>query len=82
MTLTNPRLTWTCHVCGNERPDHRISVYKIDRSWAYKLPIGTVIANVRYCNDRADCLDGAPEARTSPILDDDISRGGEKPDGG
>lgn len=47
--------TWTCHVCGNERPDDKISVYSTD------VALGPVKArqNVRYCNDRPECVEGA-----------------------
>lgn len=44
-----PELTWTCHVCGEKRPDGKISVHKI----------GIIGANVRYCNDREACEQGA-----------------------
>lgn len=51
-------LTWTCHICGDERPDARISVFKKPSV----LPGGaTMTQNVRYCNDRPDCLAGAPK---------------------
>ena len=53
--------TWTCHVCGRERPDERISVFKSDRSAAFGLPPGSVGQNVRYCNDRVTCLRDAPK---------------------
>ena len=56
-------IKWTCHVCGELRPDHRISVYKIDRSLEFNLPIGTMIHNVRYCNDRQLCLNRAREVK-------------------
>lgn len=48
-------LTWTCHVCGEERPDRYISV------WTHLRTIGVVEfrENVRYCNDRASCIEGA-----------------------
>lgn len=48
-------LTWTCHVCGRERPDERISV------WTTEKLIGNVPIkqNVRYCNDSPACLEGA-----------------------
>lgn len=52
---TIDKLTWTCHVCGKERPDARISVVKTDMSDQYGLPLGTVEQNVRYCNDNALC---------------------------
>lgn len=51
--------TWTCHVCGDERPDAQISVRQHDRSAAFKLPPGTWLENVRYCNDRSACREGA-----------------------
>jgi hypothetical protein len=46
---------WTCHVCGEERPDDKISVFSTD------VTIGRVQArqNVRYCNDRQACISGA-----------------------
>ena len=48
-------LTWTCHVCKEERPDNKISVLK------KPLEIGgfTGSENIRYCNDRQACIDGA-----------------------
>jgi hypothetical protein len=53
-------LTWTCHVCGRERPDDRISVHHvtIDNGKNDGIPI---TANVRYCNDRQSCYVGAEE---------------------
>jgi hypothetical protein len=53
-------LTWTCHVCGRERPDERISVYSRHVTLG-----GGVVAkeNVRYCNDRPACAAGAIEKR-------------------
>jgi hypothetical protein len=48
--------TWTCHVCGDERPDARISVF----SKTARLHGGVeVTQNVRYCNDRPACVEGA-----------------------
>ena len=49
--------SWTCHVCGDERPDRFISVQKNERELAPGIP---VTENVRYCNDRPACRDGAP----------------------
>lgn len=40
-------MTWTCHVCGDERPDDKISVAK--------HPLGIATVNVRYCKDRPEC---------------------------
>ena len=47
--------TWTCHICGEERPDAQISVYSKPRDFG-----GGVIAqeNIRYCNDREECRAG------------------------
>ena len=45
-------LTWTCHICGKERPDALISVC------TKPLVIdGQVFGdqNVRYCNDNPEC---------------------------
>jgi len=47
-------LTWTCHVCGEDRPDERISVHHRDE----KLAGQTVATNIRYCNDRSACIEG------------------------
>lgn len=52
-------MTWKCHVCKRERPDERISVFKSDISKEHNLPIGTMTQNVRYCNDRPSCIEGA-----------------------
>jgi len=51
------RLTWKCHICGEERPDDRISVRTIDRSAEMGLPPGTFQENIRYCNDNAECVE-------------------------
>lgn len=52
--------TWKCHVCGEERPDDKISVL------SKPLIInGQVVKggqqNIRYCNDRPACIEGAKE---------------------
>ena len=52
--------TWTCHVCGDERPNAQISVYTRDISASMGLPEGSAQFNVRYCNDRPECIAGAP----------------------
>jgi len=49
-------LTWTCHVCKEERPDDKISVL----SKPLKIngqAVGT--QNIRYCNDNPDCISKA-----------------------
>lgn len=50
-------MTWTCHVCGEKRPDAMISVYSTKVDYGYGV-IADV--NVRYCNDKQSCRDGAP----------------------
>lgn len=49
-------LSWTCHICGRERPDDKISVVS--------KPImieGRIIGqqNIRYCNDNEECIQKA-----------------------
>ncbi len=53
-------LTWTCHVCHERRPDNCISVFTKDISGGYDLKPGTVKENIRYCNDKLECINGAP----------------------
>ena len=57
MSLKN--LTWTCHICGRERPDNKISVL----SKALQLNNGRICGqqNIRYCNDNPDCAEKAKE---------------------
>lgn len=50
-------LTWKCHACGDERPDHLISVHKKKS----KLAGCEIEQNIRYCNDRPECLAKAKE---------------------
>lgn len=45
-------LTWTCHVCGERRPDKQISVF-VRRHDEFMQE------NIRYCNDREKCRAGA-----------------------
>jgi hypothetical protein len=47
---------WTCHVCGDYRPDSAISVYSSTIMLAGNIPMQQ---NVRYCNDRPACQEGA-----------------------
>lgn len=53
--------TWTCHVCGEERPDEKISVQN------NHIKIGIeefdCIENVRYCNDNQECAEKAKTYR-------------------
>lgn len=50
---------WKCHVCGSTRPDAQISVHKSDIGVEKGLPPGVMTQNVRYCNDRPSCQQGA-----------------------
>jgi hypothetical protein len=54
-------ITWTCHVCGAERPDDRIST-------AQHLHVNgagvEMKVNVRYCNDNEECF---KEAQVSDL---------------
>ena len=57
MVFDPKTLTWKCHVCGDERPDAKISVF------SKPLMINGQVCgqtNVRYCNDRQACIEGAP----------------------
>ena len=49
-------LTWTCHICKEERPDDKISVYKHPL-----IILGKEVGeqNVRYCNDKLSCIAAA-----------------------
>lgn len=58
-------LTWTCHLCGDDRPDAQISVCSTDISVEKGLPPGTMRQNVRYCNDRFACVEAAKTKRLS-----------------
>ncbi len=55
--------SWTCHICGKERPDNKISVHTIDTSKEHDFPSGTMKQNVRYCNDNEECIKKAPSFR-------------------
>lgn len=52
-------ITWKCDVCGQKRPDDKISVNKADMSERFNLPKGTMQSNVKFCNDKPDCRNGA-----------------------
>lgn len=52
--------TWACNVCGEERPDEKISVYSFAEIWPGNVP---VMQNIRYCNDRPECAEGAKTIR-------------------
>lgn len=51
-------LTWTCHVCGAERPDDKISLASATFPVADGRSEGAV--QLRYCNDRTECKAAAP----------------------
>jgi hypothetical protein len=48
-------MKWTCHICGRERMDERISVIVHKRKIA-GVPFDE---NVRYCNDDMECTEKA-----------------------
>ena len=48
-------MTWTCHICGEERPDEYISVM----SKSLNIPNVDAEQNIRYCNDKPKCAEGA-----------------------
>lgn len=45
-------ITWPCHVCGEVRPDSKISVAKHMAIDGNGVEVGH---NVRYCNDKPSC---------------------------
>ena len=45
-------LTWTCMVCGRDRPDEHVSVLKKRMS----ILEHDYDVNIRYCNDTPGCL--------------------------
>lgn len=54
-------ITWICDVCGEERPDDKITVYKTDLSAKYGLPEGTVTHNAKFCKYNVECMKLAPK---------------------
>lgn len=62
-------LSWTCHACGEERPDAMIGVHKIDVSDHFHMPPGMAFNNVRYCLDRVKCKADAEKIRWVPPRD-------------
>ena len=55
--LSEIPLTWGCHVCKEGRLDRFVSVYTISGETLSGIVFKV---NVRYCNDRQACIDGAP----------------------
>jgi len=47
--------TWTCHICKKERPDSKISVL----TKPMNIPGVVAEQNIRYCNDKPECFEGA-----------------------
>jgi hypothetical protein len=59
--VTLADLRWTCHVCGDERPDALIGVFtRRLRSRSIGVELSE---NVRHCTDRPECVAGARETR-------------------
>lgn len=55
---TSDSLSWTCMVCGVERPDKCIDVFTQEST----LELGVRMrVNVRYCNDNSECEALAPD---------------------
>lgn len=54
-------LTWTCHICKEARPDRYISV--VTKPFKFPDSEVTITENVRYCNDRSECIEGAKTYR-------------------
>ena len=55
-SLFGEDLTWICHICGEKRPDHLISV--LTKPWTIN---GRYVGdqNIRYCNDKVKCHERA-----------------------
>lgn len=56
------RITWRCDVCAAVRPDAKISVHQRQGT----LLDVDVEQNVKYCNDRAPCVEGAKDVNGFP----------------
>jgi hypothetical protein len=55
----NLTISWTCHICREERPDASISAITHHRT-INGVPFEE---NVRFCNDRQGCIEGAKAFR-------------------
>lgn len=51
-------MTWICHICGEERPDDKISVINKPMRFDNNV-IGQ--QNIRYCNDKQECFEGTKD---------------------
>lgn len=60
-------LFWSCHVCHDLRPDPKISVVTHHRRMAYGVEFDE---NIRYCNDRPACIEGAKTVRFMSAAED------------
>ena len=49
---------WNCQICGEKRPDDRISVLSKPLVIEGRV-IGT--QNIKYCNDRPSCIEKAKD---------------------
>lgn len=62
MVFTDP-LVWRCHICGERRLDQFISVrtnrYTIAKDEDYNTPPVEYTEDIRYCNDRPDCMEAS-----------------------
>ena len=47
-------LTWKCHICGEDRPDDKISI-RTSPLIINGREMGS--QNIRYCNDNNDCIE-------------------------
>lgn len=66
------QLVWRCHLCGDERPDDRISV--LSRVHPIKDAGGaTYSENIRYCNDRTSCISKAQTFSFLEQVEDDLA---------
>lgn len=55
--------SWTCHICGQERPDALIGVWSTKRRYE-----GVEMKeNVRYCKDNPECFKAAQKYSFLPV---------------
>jgi hypothetical protein len=57
-------LSWKCHICGENRPDARISVRSTPLI-INDMEVGS--QNIRYCNDKQSCIE---ESKTFSLIKD------------
>jgi hypothetical protein len=70
--------TWTCMVCGEDRPDAQISV-AYHRVAGLEQMFPDTRVNVRYCSDRPDCMGKA--ASSNSVWNPGQLGGGQNADG-